>query len=176
MSLTTSKRCIIFRVFGGARNDPKSRCFAFETDADKVQFVDYFTGRLANFAEFCADGCGVFLSEYGYPTPTESNRHHYDFKMCIHLTSYHHYGDQTESQMIFPCQTYEEKLAFATWVEKERFQDHFHDHICVDFADITFPFDAALVNSFMLDKTGEPGLAAAVVNAAAQAQGADDDE
>ena len=65
-------------------------------------------------------------------------------------------------------------------MEKERFQDHFHDHICVDFADITFPFDAAhdaaLVNSFMLDKTGEPGLAAAVVNAAAQAQGAEDDE
>lgn len=48
----TSKRCIIFRVLGGARNDPKSRSFAFETDADRVGFVDYFTGRLANFIEY----------------------------------------------------------------------------------------------------------------------------
>ena len=52
MSLTTSKRCIVFRVYGGARDNPTSRCFAFETDADKVQFVDYFTGRFPNFAEF----------------------------------------------------------------------------------------------------------------------------
>ena len=73
--------------------------------------------------------------------------------------------------MIFPCQTDEEKLAFATWVEKEHFVYHFSDGVIVEFADITFPFDAALVNSFMLDKTGEPGLAAAVVNGAAQAQG-----
>ena len=175
MALTTSKRCIVFRVFGGARNDPKSRCFAFETDAEKVQFVDYFTGRLANFAEFCADGCDVFLSEYGYPTPTESNRHHYNFKMCIHLLSLYNYGNQPD-HMIFPCQTDEEKLAFATWVEKEMFQDHFHDGVRVEFAEITFPFDAALVNSFMLDKTGEPGIAAAVVSAAAQAGGADDEE
>ena len=175
MALTTSKRCIVFRVFGGARNDQKSRCFAFETDAEKVQFVDYFTGRLANFAEFCADGCDVFLSEYGYQTPTESNRHHYNFKMCIHLLSLYNYGNQPD-HMIFPCQTDEEKLAFATWVEKEMFQDHFHDGVRVEFAEITFPFDAALVNSFMLDKTGEPEIAAAVVSAAAQAGGADDEE
>ena len=70
MTLTTSKRCIVFhRVDGGAPNDPQSRSFAFETDGDKVAFVDYFTSRLAIFTEYCADGCDVFLSNYGYPTP-----------------------------------------------------------------------------------------------------------
>ena len=100
----------------------------------------------------------MFLSEYGYPTPSEDNPERYAFKMCIHLASNHRYGDQPE-HMIFPCETYEEKLAFAEWVEKEQFEDHFHDHVCVDFADITFPFDANLVHSFILEKTGELGIA-----------------
>ena len=125
MSFTTSKRCIVFRLLGGARDDPKSRSFAFETDADKVQFVDYFTSRLAIFAEYCDDGCDIFLSEYGYSIPSESHPLFYDFKKCIHLTSIHRYGDQPD-HMIFPCQTFEEKLAFAAWVEKEMFDDHFH--------------------------------------------------
>ena len=89
----------------------------------------------------------MFLSNYGYPTPSEENPHKYTIKMCIHLTSIHRYGyngDQKD-HMIFPCQTYEEKLVFADWVEKELFEYHFHDHVHIEFADITFPFDATLL-------------------------------
>ena len=69
----------------------------------------------------------------------------------------------------FCCQTNKEKLAFAAWVEKEMFHKHFHvEHTIVEFGYMTLPFNATLVTSFMLDKTGEPGIAAAVVSAAAQ--------
>lgn len=174
MALTTSKRCIVFRVYGGSRDDPQSRSFAFETDGDRVAFVDFFTSRFPNFREYCADGCDMFLSNYGYPTPSETNPNMYTFKICIHLMSLYNYGDQPD-HMIFPCQTNEEKLAFAVWVEKEQFEHHFHDDIRIEFADITFPFDATLVNSFLLDKTGEQGIAAAIVSAAAQAAEEDGD-
>ena len=166
MSRTTSKRCLTLRVSDDDYNYVKCDSFAFETDADKVEFVDYFIENIQEFAKVIDEGSDLILGKYAYPADGGKRK----WKTCIHLYLDYIYSSNIPARHdIFPCQTYAEKLLFATWVEKEMetFSNLFsEDHVRIDFGIITFPFDATSVSSFILDKTGEEGIVAAVVNAA----------
>ena len=157
----TSKRCIVF--YDSATEEP-SRSFAFATDSDKVQFVNYMMDHIEDFKRFCADGCKLLLNEHGTGG-----------MQCIYMEEDHFRGERSRYHHLYPCATDEQKLAFANWIQAyalvsmrwrllNKFDDHFHSEVRVVLAEMHVPLDSNAVHSFLVDKTGEPGLADKIVD------------
>ena len=146
----TSKRCIVF--YDSATEEP-SRSFAFATDSDKVQFVNYMMDHIEDFKRFCADGCKLLLNEHGTGG-----------MQCIYMEEDHFRGERSRYHHLYPCATDEQKLAFANWIEVNKFDDHFHSEVRVVLAEMHVPLDSNAVHSFLVDKMGEPGLADKIVD------------
>lgn len=154
---TTSKRCL---VFYDTENKDDSLSFAFETDSDKIAFAKHFVKMIEDM-NYLSEDWNLFSSKYNYVQHGV-----YATKSILHLYPKTYPPPKT---YMFSKDTDKELLVLANFVEKmiESHKEHVefvNDNIYMYFDVLQFPFQEDEVRSFILDKTGEPGIASKIVD------------